>query len=246
MGKYFNVTKKIEIAASKQHSAFSSGNVLADWQAIQVPRGSICLTSVTMLTRPKGDASPTDNNFAADVVFAKNNTVSLGTVGGMPDHRPNPDIIGLIEFDAANYATPHLQSTSIAMVGGDAGNATPPLILTSDITTGDNVGYDTVYVGMLARDAWDFTTINRINDGDIDTSSPGTTLVCDGSSMDLREHFAVDDVLHAHDDAVIGVVASVDSATNITLDEAISTGVLEDDDYVYNLYPITLIFGFEK
>ena len=48
-GKYFSVTKKIEIAASKQHTAFGSGDLIADWQPIQIPKGSACLKSLTML-----------------------------------------------------------------------------------------------------------------------------------------------------------------------------------------------------
>ena len=81
MGKYFSVTKKIEVAASKQHAAgFGAGDVVADWQAVQIPKGSSILRSLTVLIRPKGDASPTMNNSAVSVIFSKTNTHSLGTV----------------------------------------------------------------------------------------------------------------------------------------------------------------------
>ena len=67
-----------------------------------------------------------------------------------------------------------------------------------------------------------------------------------GSGMTLLEHFLPGDILHAHDDAVIGTVASVNSATSITLTEAIATGVLTHTDFVYNIHPIRIILQFEQ
>jgi hypothetical protein len=251
MGKYFTSSCKPSITASKQHSgAFSAGHVLFDWTELEIPKGTSCIRSVTMLTRPKGDAGPTANQFVLSLVFSSTNTTSLGTIRSSPDNRPNYDILGTLEFDAANYARSSMISTSVATAGGGTGDtesAFPPLVVTADPTTGTNVGFDKIYVGGIANGAWVWgQTVNQINDGDIDTSSPGTTLVLDGSGMDIREHFTAGDVLHAHDDAVIGTVASVTDANTLELTSAISTGVLEDDDYVYNLNPIKLIFGFEK
>ena len=81
MGRFFTVEKKIEVAASKQHAAkFVQGDVIADWQPIQIPKGSCILRSLTFMVRPKGDAAPTPNSFQYDIVFSKTNTVSLGTV----------------------------------------------------------------------------------------------------------------------------------------------------------------------
>ena len=248
MGKYFSVTKKIPIAASKQHAAFASGDVLSDWVSIQIPKGTVCLKSVTILVRPKGDASPTWNNFPGDIVFSKTNTVSLGTVNSNLDHRPNPDFIGAIEIDAANYASGAMQSTSVATLGNDIGGGTPPLILTGDPTTGDNVGYDTLYVGIIARDAWDFTSINTVNETGFSAGAQTVITMDDGSAggtMDVREHFAAGDILHAQDDAVLGTLASADSATQLTLTAA-NTDAIAENDVIYNLHPITLILGFEK
>ncbi len=250
MGKYFTVTKKIEIAASLQHAAFSAGEVIADWQAIQIPKGSACLRSITMLVRPKGDATPTDNNVGADILFSKTNTVSLGTVGAAAAHNPNPDILGMIEFEAGNYGSTTLQSTAIATTStqGDTEAASVPLVLEGNPISGDNVGYDTVYMGVVARGTFDFRTIIRLNDasGNMDVSVAGTTIATDGSGMDIREHFAAGDILHANDDAVIGTVSSVTDATDLELTSNFTAGALADDDFVYNLHPITLVLGFEK
>jgi hypothetical protein len=248
MGKYFTVDVKPTIAASLQHSAFANRDVLFDWTAFDVPKGSCMLTNATVLIRPKGDATPTRNAFDFHLIFSKTNTVSLGTVNSVVDHRPNNDILGMIEFESENFGIDCLQSTAIATSGraANSGRDVMPMVLTPDPKSGTNVGYDKLYVAAIAAGAFDFTTINRINDDDIASSSPGTTLVCDGTSMDLREHFVADDVLHAQDDAVIGVVASVDSATNITLDEAIAVEVLAADDYVYNIHPILVKLSFEQ
>ena len=249
---YFNTIIKMPIAASKQHSAFSSGNVMVDWQAIQIPKGSVCLKSLTLLARPKGDSSPTINSFGSKVIFSKTNTVSLGTVGSMAAHRPNPDIIGAIEIDDANFISAHLQSTSIATIGSDNANACPPLIFTGDVKTGDNVGYDTVYVGLIAGGNFDFTSINAIAEAGSAGAASTQVITMDGTSMDVQEHFAVGDVVHIGTsvgtpaaDSLNGTIASADSATQLTLESTSETDLV-DGDILYNLHPITLILGFEK
>ena len=244
---YFNTTIKIPIAASLQASAFADGDVLADWQAIQIPKGSASLKSLTALVRPKGDASPTGNSFALDILFSKTNTVSLGTVNAKIDHRPNNDIIGLIEIDANNYGTGHLQSTAVAMIGSDTAAASPPMVITGDVTTGDNVGYDTIYVGLIARGDIDFSSINTVNEANFAAGAQTVITMDDGSggtTMDCREHFAAGDILHADDDAVLGILASV-AAHSITLTAA-NTEAIAENDVIYNLHPIRLVLGFEK
>jgi len=259
MGKYFSVTKKIEVAASLQHAAkFGAGEIIADWQAVQIPKGACCLRSLTMLVRPKGDATPTINAFPVDILFAKTNTVSLGTVNAITSHNPNPDILGMIEIEAGNYGSITTQSTAIATTnqGGDSESATTPLILQGDPTSGDNVGFDTVYVGIISRHAdVDFISINGIaEDGAADAASTQVITMDDlsaGTTMDCREHFAAGDILHIGTtvgtpaaDSLIGTVAST-AAQQITL-EAVSPTALVDGDVLYNIHPITLVLGFEK
>ena len=247
MGKYFSITKKIEIAASIQHAgAFGAGLILSDWVPLQIPKGSSCLKSVTMLVRPKGDASPTQNIFGAEIVFSTTNTTSLGTVRTAPDHVPFPDTIGLVEFTTGNFATNVYNSTAIASTGmqGNDNEGGVPLILTGDPTTGDNVGYDTIYMGIIAGGAMRFDSINAVNETGF-AAGAQTVITMDGSGMDVREHFAAGDILHAQDDAVLGTLLSADSATQLTLTAA-NTDAIAEDDIIYNLHPITVILGFEK
>jgi len=251
INKFFTVEKRLTIAASKQHAAFAAGDVMVDWTALQIPKGASKLLCATALIRPKGDANPTDNNFAFCLVFSKTNTVSLGTANDPVAHGPSNDFIGALDFDTANYGVTSLQSTAIAHLGHDSANPTTPLIVQGDPTTGDNVGFDTIYVGMIANGSFDFTSINVINDADIN-STEVTDVVMAGSSMDVREHFAVGDVLHAQDDVLLGTVKSItDAATGpITLTSATSGAgdatTVANGDTIYNINPIKIILGFEK
>ena len=254
INKYFSVTKKMPIAASKQHTAFGSGDVLVDWQPIEIPKGSSCLQSLTMLVRPKGDATPTDNNFAANIVFSTTNTQSLGTVNSAVDHRPFPDVIGLVAITTGHYSINVFNSTVIATTNnnGDGNEASIPIVLTGNPTSGDNVGYDTIYVGIVANGNFDFTSINAIAEAGAAGAASTQVITMDGSGMDVREHFAAGDVVHIGTstgtpaaDSLIGTVASADSATQITLTDTSATELV-DGDTLYNLHPITLVLGFEK
>ena len=246
MGRFFTVEKKIEVAASKQHAAkFVQGDVIADWQPIQIPKGSCILRSLTFMVRPKGDAAPTPNSFPYDIVFSKTNTVSIGTVNSPVDHRPSNDFLGIVEIDANQWGTSAWTSTAIASLGTDTSASTLPLVLTGDPTSGDNVGFDTVYVGIVSRDNdVDFISINAVNETGF-AAGAQTVITMDGTSMDVREHFAAGDILHAQDDAVLGTLASADTATQLTLTAA-NTDAIAEDDIIYNLHPIKLVLGLER
>ena len=249
MSKYFTVDIKPNFTASiLQAGAFGSGKVLFDWVPIQVPKGTLCLKSVTALMRPKGDASPTSNNFGFDLYFSKTNTNSLGTVRANASHFPNNDFIGVVEMPSSSYANAVTNGTVVAggpQSDGD-GVATTPVIMTA--TESASAWYDIIYVGAICTGDFNFTTINTIET----TEAATATIHCDGASMDLREHFLPGDVLHtattvgaAAADTLIGTVLTVDSATNLTLtDIAAVTHV--DGTLVMNINPVRIRLGFEQ
>tara|TARA_R110002020_G_scaffold54851_1_gene152583 strand:- start:303 stop:1058 length:756 start_codon:yes stop_codon:yes gene_type:complete len=250
INKYFTVTKKISIPASVQHAGvISAGNLIADWQPIQVPKGVSCLRNLTLLARPKGNSTPTTNIFNCEIYFAKTDTFSLGTVGGAVTHFPMPDVTGFIRLDDGFFGINVTNGTSIASTSnnGNEEQGGLPLILEGDPNSGDNVGLDTIYVGIISNGNWNWgdspSTANAINEDSFDAGAQ-TVITLDGTT-DIREHFAIGDVLHAQDDAVIGTVATVDSTTQVTLTAA-NTDAIENNDNVYNLHPLTLVLGFEK
>ena len=242
MSKYFTVEVKPTITASKQHiGAFSGGDVLFDWTEFEVPKGSARLVGATILVRPQGNAAPTVNNKVMNLVISKSNTQTLGVINSPATNRPSNDLIGNIAFAATDFTNAQMASTAVA---SSPTTISAPIVLTANQDATSTQGYDKFYIGGLSG-AQFFTTLHRINDADIDSASPGTILVIDGNSMNALEHFLPGDVLHAHDDAVIGTAAVVANGT-ITLTEAIATGVLEDDDFVYNIHPIRIILQFEQ
>ena len=52
-------------------------------------------------------------------------------------------------------------------------------------------------------------------------------------------------MLHAQDNAVLGTVSSITNATTIVLTAA-NEEAFQEDDIIYNINPITLIFTFER
>jgi hypothetical protein len=253
---YFNVEVTPVVAASKQHAeGFGTGEVLFDWTAIQVPKGTSCLKSITGMIRPKGDATPTINAQPFHIYFSKSNTVSLGTVNADASHSPNNDFIGVVNINTNMYGHANTNGTAVfstTSIDTDSAGGMTPLIMTPTVTTGDNAGYDTLYVAALTGDAnTTFESINVINDTDINSTTP-TAIVMAGTSMDVRHHFAIGDVLHAQDDILLGTVDTISAATTgpINLTAATSGAgdatTVANGDTVYNIYPIRLILGFEK
>tara|TARA_R110002074_G_scaffold229751_1_gene401184 strand:- start:19 stop:768 length:750 start_codon:yes stop_codon:yes gene_type:complete len=247
---YFTVDLKPDYTASiLQAGAFASGQVLFDWQPVKVPKGTVCLKSIATLVRPKGDASPTANSFPLDFIFSSSNTVSLGTVRTQADHRPNNDFLGAVEIPVGTYSLGSINSTVIATTSGgngDSEQASPPIIMTPTVSS--DAGFDIIYIAAIATGNFNFTTINTIQT----TEAASATIHCDGSGMDLREHFLPGDVLHtattvgaADADTLIGTVLTVDSATNLTLtDTAAVTHV--DGTLIMNINPIRIRLGFEQ
>ena len=250
MGKFFTTEViKPTILASDQHDGtFASGNIIFDWQAVQVPRGSSALVGATVLMRPQPDASPVVNNIAIDLVFASSNSISLGTINDPALHRPNNSFLGVLEITSGHYGATQLQGTAIATTSQGSTSASAPLVLTPDINTGDNVGYDTLYVGGVSRGDLIFgPSINAVNETGFGAAAQTVITMDDasgGTTMDCREHFIAGDVLHAQDDAVLGTLASV-AAQEITLTAA-NTDAIAENDLIYNINPIRIILQFER
>ena len=251
---YFNVTVVPEIAASKQHTAaFTAGDNLFGWMSFEIPKGGARLIGATMMVRPKGNASPTANEKGAFIVFATNDSQPIGTINSAPSRIPSNDFIGFVEFDDATSYAATINSTSVAVTGRSStdNNTHPSIVFAREDGSegkGSNIGYDKFYMRGIANGAFDFTSINTIQT----TEAASATIHCDGSGMDLREHFLPGDVLHtattvgaADADSLIGTVLTVDSATNITLtDTAAVTHV--DGTIIMNINPIRIILHFEK
>ena len=244
MGKFFTTTVKPTMLAAKMDSgAYSADDVLFDWFAFDVPKGTSKLTGVTALVRGNDGAA---QMVPFDVVFAKSDAngdapSSLGTEHATADGTGfYNNLLGLIRFAASDYGQKSLDTMAIANVA-----AAPPLgfALTPEPLSGTNDGYDKLYVGGLSGGAFNFASTVALT-GAHDAAA-ANDLTVDGK--DARLVLAPGDVIIAQDEAAIGTVASIPDATSVILKAGTTnTAALLEDDELYNQSPITLILTFER
>ena len=194
------------------------------------------------------DASVDD--FGTFIIFAKNNTVSVGTSHADPLGLIARDqIIGMVHVakgdDGANvpnfgpdqnyryYNNSMANPQNELIIGGPDDNDL-------DLTT--NPGYITIYFAVLVEEANNISTGVILNMGSGQAvATVETTLTTDG--VPANECLRVGDTLAVGDAALIGTVTSVDSATSIKVDAVAE--VLADDDEIYVTNPISFNFAFE-
>ena len=262
VNKYFNVVVKPTILASKLAVVYGSGDIVFDWHAVDVPKGASKLIGVTAIIRKKHGTAT--NEYPFQLVYAKsiNNVApsSLGTVNA---------IIGKSSFLAKDYNTNLIDNgVQIAsLTQGGADSEKPSIVLEGEPNSGTNVGYDKLYVGMIAEGAFDFTTAAEISQTiDVSGLSAAQFVNADIEGTDPRIVFAPGDVIHAADDVNIGEIESIPDANTInfkadgskTASETdftvpadlaawiAATGDLADGDELINVNPIKIILHFEK
>ena len=248
---YFTVEVKPTIpnVAAGQHAAFADDDLLFDWYAFDVPKGSCRLIHIDQEIRPKGDSGSSVNEFDLDLLFAKANKngtapSSIGTVNsaalGSAVNLSN-NIMGFIKNDVWSAHEEHLDSTAYT-------KCTEANSITFFTNPGPQVttqGYDRYYMAAIAKGAFNFVSSTLINNGDLN----GPVLTVKGT--DPRLFLAIGDtigVTTTADTAVskdMGIIKSIDSDIQITLESAFTTGDVVHEDIVYNQAPITFRLHFE-
>ena len=254
---YYSITVKPEIDVA----ALAAGNigdseVLFDWKGFDVPNNAAMLQSLHVLVRGKNgaDYTPTD----MELFYGKShNGVRPTTFGDDGAAVDTPgwfhNLIGKTYVDASGGAndTSLIYMNAITVGNPNQGIASASqlgflvpssngLILQGEPNTGSSVGYSKLYVTGLAQTSnWNWGASTMTVDGSMSTLSPTLTV----ADLDATIALAPGDVLRDEDDLYLGVVKSVDSATQVTLvDNLFATS--SNDKIVYNTTPITLIFGF--
>ena len=247
---YFTVEVKPTIpnVAAGQHAAFAQNDLLFDWYAFDVPKGTCRLIHIDQEVRPKGDAGSTVNEFDLDLLFAKANKYgtapsSIGTVNsaalGSAVNLSN-NMMGFIVNGSWEAHEVHLDNTAYTQCR----EANCSMFFSNPGPQVTTKGYDRYYMAAIAEGAFDFSSICTINAGDL--TGPILTV----ADLDARLCLAVGDTIKVTttaDTAVskdMGIIKSIDSATQITLESAFTTAVV-DDDFVYNAAPITFRLHFE-
>ena len=99
-----------------------------------------------------------------------------------------------------------------------------------------------LYVAAIAKGTFDFRSTIQVNEANF---AAGAQTVITLDTLDATLAFAPGDLVHAVDDAVLGTVKTVDSATQITL-TAPNTDAIANNDVLYNANPITLVLSCES
>jgi len=222
---------------SIQAAAYADTEILFDWYKVEGFKGG-SIDSIKVIVRGTNGAAQTmvgiDLFFAtshiatlADGVNVDVNVApaTLGTTGAAVD-TPGwfNNLVGYVPVAAGDFNDADLIYLNIANVNL-AGEEIP--------VSGD------LYVAAVAKGALDFRTTARVNETGF---AAGAQTVITVDTKDITLGFAPGDVVHAVDDAVLGTIKTVDSATQITLTKA-NVDAIADSDIIYNVSPIQLILS---
>jgi len=230
--------------ASIQAAAYADTEILFDWHKVEGFKGG-AIDGVKVIVRGTDGAAQTmvaiDLFFAtshiptpadnASTSISRDRTIidvaptTLGTTGAAVD-TPGwfNNLVGHVPVLAGDFNDADLIYLNIANVN---------LVGEEIPVSGD------LYVAAVAKGALDFRTTVRVNETGF---AAGTQTVITLDSKDATLGFAPGDVVHAVDDAVLGTIKTVDSATQITLTKA-NVDAIADSDIIYNVSPIQLILS---
>ncbi len=160
-------------------------------------------------------------------------------------------VIGMVHIesgDGTNAAS--IDLWGMQQTGSGAANSMiPACILEAEPSSGDNVGYDTLYVAASTGGIISFGTTVIARGG---ASATATTVETDkGSNDDPNADliFAVGDVLHSATDDVLGTLTSIGTFGSSKQDLGFSAGITDtiaDNEEIFNVNPLRLILSFEK
>ena len=241
--RFFNITVKPEVAASKQAlGAFADNDVLFDWTQFDIPKGASHLISATIVSKT---ADGTTNSQAINLYFAKSvDNVAPATIGAIHGSAAGVgyfnNVLGFMQSEEADSSYPGLGYVIVNNFNNNRMGALP-MVLTGEPDSGTNVGFDKLYLAATSVDG---------------TPTFASTVQCDGiqattqniltvKTINAQRVFAAGDVLHDEDDRLLGTVKSVDSATQITMVDNLANAAVDNKD-VYNLNPYIVYLSFEK
>mgnify|MGYP003647896511 FL=1 len=250
IGKYHLATIKPNID-KVGNVAFTADDVLFDWTAFEVPRGTCAVKSINIIiagtnavassggldmdlffaTTVNGVAPPTlgDTNTAMNVISATAAKPYIIAYQGIDGSVMEDSGDGLVGYNVLG--------------GGVTAEKYDNLIIEGDVNyTGTTAGYQTIWVAGVAQGAFDFGTGCDVAGAH---SADDLTIVID--NVDADDVFAIGDTIIAFDadgsgETTIGDVTAV-AADLITVDAA--PNIIADDDEICNLNPIVIKLGLE-
>ena len=242
-----DISKVIE--DDKTDTPFAAGDVLFDWVAVDLPKGTCAIVDGFVHMFGEDGGAQAEGDF--HLLIAKSNDGVVPTTLGEENAAVTgcyelPEILmGAMKFEGSanrvgklNYAFGSMWMYNTSGNGGAVG----PLVIEPE---NNNIGGTTtnrIYVAGIAGGALDFSTGVLLNDASNVADDAGTALTTD--TVDPRQAFRPGDVVYIHDvDTAIGTVSSL-GATTITLTSN-NVGAIADDDEFMNATPITVTLGFQ-
>tara|TARA_R100001443_G_scaffold78998_1_gene86186 strand:- start:295 stop:1080 length:786 start_codon:yes stop_codon:yes gene_type:complete len=258
-GKYYLTEEIKPLIDTKGNVAFTADDVLFDWTAFNIPRGTAAIRSFMFKVAGTNGVVQTQN---FDVFFAKSiDGVAPPTLGDANDaknviktQKARPYIIGHHGVDSSL-----LEDVGNGLVAYNVlGNGKPeenyqvfhmPVMIEGEPEHCSVKGYQTIYVAAIAHGAFDFGTGVLLNQAGNQAQSLTTAvdLVIDGSDSD--DIFAIGDDLISFVAAdgtspkLIGKVTSIPDDVSIVVDKVAEA--FNDDTEICNRSPITMRFGLE-
>jgi hypothetical protein len=123
------------------------------------------------------------------------------------------------------------------------------MVLQGEPDSGDNVGFDTLYIGGIAGGTLDFGT-TVISRGA--ASAEATSVPTDAGSDDdpnAEKIFAIGDTIHSATDDVLGTLTSIAAFATNNQALGFSAGIaaeVADNEELFNVNPIKIILSFER
>ena len=265
MGKFFNVDVLPDCIAGDISDNPGSGDVGAnslifDWTAVDVPRGSCMLRSITAIVNAEDGAIGSSSLTDIELLFAKSidgvAPPSLGTIGAAPTCNGSTswsrNLVGAYRLESGNFKGT-LAKTPFRVVFSGPGAAADTnvgwnnTVIDLGPDNGTNVGYDRLYVAGIQVAARHYGTGVLVN-GAI-TSDTETTITVDGT--DVRKVFCIGDEVYIQSvDTALGTIKSMThdgTDGTIVLNAAIAGGTdLTNNHELLNANPWRFKLGFER
>jgi len=264
MGKFFNVDVLPDCIAGDISDNPGSGDVAASsvifgWTAVDVPKGSCMLRSITATVNGE-DGAIANSAIDLELLLAKSiNGVappSIGTIGATPTCNGSTNwarhLVGAYRLESET-AKGTLAKTPFRVVytgpGGGAGTdlGWSNTVIDLGPDNGTNVGYDRLYVAGIQVTARHYGTAVLVN-GAI-TDDAATSITVDGT--DVRKVFCIGDTVYIQGvDTALGTIKSMThdgTDGTIVLNAAIAGGTdLTNNHELLNANPWRFKLGFEK
>jgi len=255
-GKYFDtgwvrtltpVTNQID--ADKSDNAFGDKDIVFDWVAIDIPKGTHRIVDACIAVQGNHGARQAEVDW--QLWFAKPiNGVeppSLGTPNssvtgtGHRNHMLGVMVINSTQSASDVYAfNSFMSSGNVSSGGGDSPNT--GIIVNGEKMTDTLEGFHRIYVAGLTMGNLNFSTNVLLNQvGDQAATTTTTTLTVNGAHA--TKVFSVGDTIQAMDLAAIGTITAL-TTTSITVDKC--EAALENDDEILTTSPIRIKLGLEQ